>query len=402
MKPFVWRSLITCALCLVAGLFMTACGGGGGSDSGAGTGTGTLSTSLTDSSTDEYRAVYVTIARIDVHHQSDGTWETVASPNKTYNLLELVNGVRETLGVATLGAGHYTQMRLIIGDTADNGLNILSKPHRYANYIIERDIVDTNYNGTPLKVPSGMNTGLKIVNGFDININQTTELILDFDAMRSVVLASSGGQYLLKPTVKVLKVAECAIVDGTVTDIPPATTPPSTPMVLAGALVNAQIVDNLAADQKDQVVIEAGTVADGNGEFALFLAPGGYNLVVSKDGYLPACAAITLAKNDKPTVDFSLAATDDPLGSIAGTVAIAGAAVDQYVTIDFRQASECGSGATTITVKSVNVANGNSYTVDLPAGSYQVVASTYGKTTQEQTVNVLTGEVTPPVDITFP
>lgn len=398
MKPFVWRSLLTCALCLVVGLFIAACGGGGDSDPA----TGTLSTSLTDSSTDDYLAVYVTIARVDVHHDNNGSWETVASPNKTYNLLELVNGVRETLGLATLEAGHYTQMRLIIGDTADNGLNILSKHHRYANYIIERDIVDPNYNGTPLKVPSGMNTGLKIVNGFDININQTTELILDFDAMSSVVIAGSGGEYLLKPTVKVLDVAECAIVNGTVRDIPPVTTPPTPPSALAGALINAQVVDVLATDVKDQVVIEAGTVADDNGKYALFLNPGVYNLVVSKDGYLPDCAAVTLAKNAKPTVDFSLVAIDEPLGSIAGTVAIAGAAADQYVTIDFRQASDCGSGATTITLKSVNVANGYPYSVDLPAGSYQVVASTYGKTTQEQTVDVTAGAETSPVDFTFP
>jgi hypothetical protein len=38
---------------------------------------GTLSTSLTDSSTDEYQAVYVTIARVEVHHDGNGGWQSL-------------------------------------------------------------------------------------------------------------------------------------------------------------------------------------------------------------------------------------------------------------------------------------------------------------------------------------
>jgi len=59
------------------------------------------------------------------------------SPNKTYNLLELVNGVREQLGITELVTGHYTQMRLIIGDSPDDTINLLSEGHPYANHIID-------------------------------------------------------------------------------------------------------------------------------------------------------------------------------------------------------------------------------------------------------------------------
>ncbi len=54
MKRQILHKVYILLLCLVAGFFLTACGGG--SDPGK----GTLSTSLTDSSTDEYQAVYVT------------------------------------------------------------------------------------------------------------------------------------------------------------------------------------------------------------------------------------------------------------------------------------------------------------------------------------------------------
>ena len=136
-------------LSLFLGIFMTACGGGGGTSGG---GSGTLTTMLTDSATAEYKAVYVTVASVQVH-SAGGQWETVATPNKTYNLLDLVNGVRETLGVDTLAAGHYTQMRIIMGETPDSSLNILSTLHPFANYVIDPgDVVHE------LKVPSGNQT----------------------------------------------------------------------------------------------------------------------------------------------------------------------------------------------------------------------------------------------------
>jgi hypothetical protein len=294
MKLQILKKLNALLFCLLFLFSLTACGGSGGSSDG---GVGTLSTSLTDSSTDEYQAVYVTIARVEVHHDDDGSWQTVAEPNKTYNLLELVNGVRETLGIATLDAGHYTQMRLIIGEIAETGgLNMFSVSHPYANYIITLD--DEAHE---LKVPSGTNTGLKIVNGFDINENQTTELILDFDAMRSVVKPGSNGKYLLKPTVKVLDTTEYSIVSGKVTE---EDSDPETQ--LDGALVTAQIADPDEPDAKDQVVTETGTVADENGDYALFLAPGGYNLIATQNGYLPDCIATDVLADTTYTADFSL------------------------------------------------------------------------------------------------
>lgn len=386
MKFRLSKKLNMIFLCLLFGFSLAACGGGGGSDGGQ----GTLSTSLTDSTTDEYQAVYVTIARVEVHHDDGGTWQTVAEPNKTYNLLELVNGVRETLGIATLDSGNYTQMRLIIGETAEAGaLNIFSVPHPFANYVI-----DLNDDVHELKVPSGTNTGLKVVNGFDINDNQTTELILDFDAMRSVVMAGSSGQYLLKPTVKVFESEDYAIVSGSVTD---AGTAPAVP--LDGALVTAQVADATQPDAKDQVVIEAGTLTNMNGEYALFLAPAQYNLVATQNGYVPDCIAINLPAAIENTANFALVASPPTNnGSIDGTVSITDASPDQYATIDFRQDITCigASESESITVKSINIADGGAYSVLLPAGDYRIVASTFGKETFiEENVPVNAGSSTP-------
>jgi len=60
-------------------------------------------------------------------------------------------------------------MRLIIGDSPDDTINLLSESHPYANYII-----DNSNTYHELKFPIGIQTGTKIVHGFDINEDRTT------------------------------------------------------------------------------------------------------------------------------------------------------------------------------------------------------------------------------------
>ncbi len=385
-----WSMLI---MTLLIG-FLAACGNGG-SDSGS---SGTLTTSLTDATTDEYQAVYITIDRVEVHPGTepgaeDGHWVTVAEPGKTYNLLELVNGARETLGVAALDAGIYTQMRLIIGSTPDTGLNIFSQHHQHANYVIDQADDEIHQ----LTVPSGPQTGLKIVNGFEISPDQTTELILDFDAMRSVVKAGASGKYLLKPTVKVLATAEYALISGTVTDT-------ATPAAAqAGSLVTAQRLDSSPADPKDAAAIEAGTVTDDAGEYLLFLMPADYKLVATKAGYRAACFSRELVAGKIAVVDPALEVEPEPPGTVSGRLTLEEASDDQYATIDFRREIACLSEEEEetrelVTVKRINIADGGVYAVELPAGAYRMVVWSDGMTTATYEITV-TADTDAPQDI---
>ena len=386
------KSRIGMQILAISLMFLAACGGGGGgssssTDSSSTTSsTGTINVALTDASTTDYQAIYVTVKQVEVHKDGGESWDVISSPNKTYNLLELVNGVREELALATLTSGHYTQMRLILADTPDDSLNIRSVKHPYGNYFIDSSGVSNE-----LKVPSGYQTGIKIVKGFDINANETTELILDFDATRSIVKAGKNGKWLLKPTIKMLATKECSIIEGKAG--------------AEGILVSAQIYDSSAAAE-EKVQIQAATVSDASGNYKLFLEPGSYTLVGYKDGYS------TYYKNTKVvttsgntfTENFSLVSAQTGTLS-SGTISISGADSEQYSTISIRQEATVSGNVEQIEVKSLNVADGGTFSTSLPVlsvGNYTLVISSYGKTTQEITlISITSGLTTDLGDITF-
>ena len=65
-----WRNLFRCIALLFTATFLFACDGGGGDGISGGGSTGTVSVGLTDNSTDQYKAVYVTIKELQFNHCS--------------------------------------------------------------------------------------------------------------------------------------------------------------------------------------------------------------------------------------------------------------------------------------------------------------------------------------------
>ena len=359
------------------------------SDGGGGTAsTGTVSLGLTDNSTEEFKAVYITVKNVEVHlggnENSSSNWLTVDLPidpdtglpkeRLTVNLLELVNGVREDLGIATLETGHYTQIRLIIDNVPDDTINILSQDHPYANYAIDPS---DPANLHDLKVPSGFKTGVKIVSGFDVNSNQTTELVLDFDACRSVVQAGNSEQWLLKPTIKIAKIEDFSIINGTVTD--------NFDTEIEGALVSAQIFTGGTTETKDddELIIQAATITDSSGGYKLFVTPGTYNLVVYSEAKVPDFRKVTTTTGEELTAeDFTLGTSAS--GTVSGSITISGADSEQYATLSFRQDVDCTDcdPYEKIEIKAINVVNGSSYSNGLPTGNYSLAASSSEYPTQ--------------------
>ena len=355
-----------------------SCSGGSGSSS-----TGTLSLGLTDASTNEYQAVYVTINEVQVHlgdvdgeGGGDTNWITVATPEKTYDLLLLVNGVIEQLGKVDLESGTYTQMRLYLGMIPDDELNLLGQAHGYANYVIDKDDDDVH----ELKVPSGYQSGIKLVREFEIIEGLTVELLLDFDASASVVKAGNSSQYLLKPTIKVTDTVNNAILSGTVTD------DSFEPVGLGGVTVSAQYYD----EASNNPIVFTSTITESEGAspggYLMYLPPNEYNVVAYMEDYMPECKNITAALNASLNEDFVLSEATES-GTVSGN--IQGLADEQSVIISFRKTQVCvleGDGQV-IEVDNLNMGNGD-YTIKLPAGIYDVYSLTDGIETFVQEVTI--------------
>ena len=361
-------------------VFLFACDGGGSSSSGDGT--GTLAVSLTDSACSTYKAIYVTIDEVQVN-KNDGSsngnsgWQTVATPMKTYNLYSLVNGVTEVLGEEDLAAGTYHQIRLIIGKQAESENNINGDPHPAANYVLFND--DTYES---LKIPSGFQTGVKLVHNFEVAADSYVELVLDFEACKSVV-ETGGGKYILKPTIKVIEPLNKTEVYGKVTDF-------DTADAIVHASVSAQISDGQSASIARSTVTS--NVAGEEGEYSLLLSPDQtYHVVVYSDEevndngeqklYSPTCQQITEPKQVLEQ-NFSLAKSS--IGTISGDVTVSGD-IDTndppvvYISFFSLLPQPCDAYVEVTYLVMSPDADGNfSYSINLPYGIYDVVASSQG------------------------
>jgi hypothetical protein len=244
-----------------------ALGCGGGSDSPAAA-TGTVRVSLTDAPACGYDAVNVTVSKVRIHRSEsagddDGAWSDIdITPARKIDLLELQNGVLESLGDVKLEAGRYAQVRLVL---EPNGAGAP------ANSIVLTG--DPGKAEVPLRTPSGQQSGLKLVHGFEVAAEETMDLVLDFDACRSVVKAGNSGNYNLTPVISVIPIAAAGklAIDGSVGETG------------AGAVVTAQ-----GHDAEGHPIVLRATTARADGSFSLSPLPvsgsGDYTLVVAKPG----------------------------------------------------------------------------------------------------------------------
>lgn len=149
---------------------------------------GRLTMYLTDAPA-QYDAVNIVVSLVDVH-SAGGGWYTVNDSTRTFDLLHLRNGATAVLGDALLNPGHYTQIRLVLGQGSTVVVN------------------GQTYN---LDIPS---TAIKLYHEFRIEPGTQYELLLDFDASRSIV--NEAGMYRLKPTIRVEALSQTGSIAGVV------------------------------------------------------------------------------------------------------------------------------------------------------------------------------------------
>jgi hypothetical protein len=363
--------------------FLASCSGGGG---GSSNDTGTVSMNLMDLPNGYYQAVYITILRVEVHKadssslNDDGSWVTIGTPNKIYNLLELVNCVMQSLGIQDITAGKYTQVRIVLGDDVppNSGDNILGKAHPYANYVID--------SGTeiPIKIPSGFNSGIKLIHPFEVESDSYTELILDFDAMSSIV-ESGNGNLILKPTIKIIEAfnigASNYAVSGQVTDAD------NENVGLGGVRVSAQTYD--AADE--EINEQAATYTDSEDNLGYYCLPvepdQSYNIVAFSIDYIPQCTYLYADMGPSYSINFSLTPSEN--NNILLGIDFANGDPSSFpdVTVKFIYLdADCGAGALTDEIQAESIVavyntDESKYEYNeifLPYGNYKLIASAEG------------------------
>jgi Domain of unknown function (DUF4382) len=341
-KPLIW----------LVGLLVTVFVAGCGSDGGGSTQPGTMGVSMTDAPACGFDAVSVTVSKVRIH-QSDTANENAAgwaditlNPPKKINLLDLKDAlVLETLGETSLAAGHYTQLRLVL------------VPNSQSEPLNNSVVPSTTKIEEPLDTPSAIQTGIKLIHQFDVASGQRVDLLLDFDACKSIV-ARGNGTYALKPVIKVVPFALNSI-QGFVH-----------PSLLGNnVIVSAQQTGN---------IVRATVPNAQTGEFFLArLDPANYDVAITADGHVTAVIA-NVPVNPAPSITIistSIAPinlTGSTTHSISGTVQLTTPATDDATV--FVTAKQTFGSAPTVTVKSqaaTLITGGSpgdySYTLTLPA-----------------------------------
>lgn len=145
---------------------------------------------LVDAPTEDVSAIFVTVSRIDA--SIGGAWKTLVEGSSTVDLLTLQGGKFLDLGTAALPPGRVDQLRLHLAPGGDH-------------HVQTPDGVDH-----PLTIPSGEQSGIKLVGGFDVPECASGAVTLDFDGKKSLMVHPSGQDgttYSLRPVVRIKAIA---------------------------------------------------------------------------------------------------------------------------------------------------------------------------------------------------
>ncbi len=335
---------------------MLAFGCGGGSRDHDGPAMGAMSVRLVDGPINGYTEINLNIQKVEVI-SSDSGWITLGTPDRTINLLTLTGGVSATLANgATLPAGHYTQMRLVLG----NG-NTLK--------LADGTVVD-------LTTPSGMQSGIKLIVNVDVPAGMTKDVVIDFDAAHSIQVTQTGAsmKYILRPTIRAVDLVATGSISGTLTD--------SAGAPLAGVEVTAQTLD---LSGNATVIRRVYTATDGHYVLDLLSTGGSYYVVsqpvVGTQAYAAKASGAYAVSASTPSftynASFTAAAT---AGSIAGAITPAATSAEHDIVDLLESLAPGGIGSATFIVRSGvgTVATTETYGFSaVPTGGYQARATRY-------------------------
>lgn len=195
--------VLSAVACIGLLAFLAACGGEGSDSPAAQAQFGRLNLRITDSPVTSAKRVVVQFTGLEIKPVGSGSLEVFDFPPRQIDLLALDGGGSEVLlADELLPAGEYESIRLKV-NAGRNG----------SDSFIE--LLDGSVH--PLFIPSGNQTGLKLIRGFTIGAGSTHNFTIDFDLRKSVIHPPGlGDPYLLKPVLRMVNNLEVGVIDGTV------------------------------------------------------------------------------------------------------------------------------------------------------------------------------------------
>ena len=369
----VQQTFVAYLVALVCALVLAACGGGSGGGGGGNGGkaasikTGaTLGVMLTDAPACGFDAVYVTVRQVRINRSEDAEededddgWTNVnIDPPRKINLLDLNNGVAAALGEGPIGPGTYEQFRLVLVHNDESGL---------ANSVV--------LSGTSTELPlQTKKSGIKLVHEFTVGANERADVLLDFDACRSVVKHGHGhehenedgkGTYFLKP---VIKITPFLVNSNTDNNTPTPTTNNNIQGVIALTLLGSNVA---ISAQRNGTILQSTAPNQYTGEFTLArLDSGDYDVVVTADGHATALVRGVPASSSTATIGINAQPFDLPRSTshkISGTITLNPVSPGTVILVTAKQAIVSGSYVV-IKSDSADLADAN-YTLTLPVAA---------------------------------
>jgi len=242
---------------------------------------GQMSLGVTDTPVDGAAKVVVAFKGVELHGPNGVVKENFSS-EKTIDLLSLQGDASsKLLDNVTVDAGQYQWIRLDLD---------LSKSY------IQLD----NGNQYSLTIPSGAQTGLKLVSGFTVAQGSQSSFMIDFNLRKALTMTSNqatgSATYILKPALRLINMQKVGSIQGTAS---------------ANLTVNGTAISNTGCSpavyvysgsgvtpEGFQAAVSGGTAPMASGTLGLDSSTGNYDYSV---GFLAAgtySLAVTCAAND--------------------------------------------------------------------------------------------------------
>src|SRR5882762_1117826 len=184
-----------------------ACGGSGGVD------TGQMKLAVADAPVDGAQAVVVKFTGIELTGNSGNPVEITFPQPKSIDLLNQGGTASAVLFDQPIPAGSYGQIRVMVVADGDPGNSYIT-------------LSDGTMHG--LRVPSGFETGVKLVSGFTVSSSGVVDYTIDFDLRKAITCPTGQAPVCtLKPTQKLVDNTAVGNIQGAVdnTLIPDGCTP---------------------------------------------------------------------------------------------------------------------------------------------------------------------------------